>query len=288
MENTPNQPNDTKAVFKKCGTCAQTFAHILNREFGHPRDAHERAVDPLAGGILRHGHQCGMLWGATLAVGAESYQRFEDTDQAKALALIATQHVVDSFLNQTNTVNCRAITGVNMRSFFGMVKFMLQTMIKGMENSLCFNLAEEWAPKAIQAGKEGFADIPVDLPEKPMNCASEVARRMGATDEETVMVAGFAGGLGLSGKGCGALAAAIWMKALEWCKTHPGENPPFFKNPEAEKLIKAFNEVTRSEMECQKITGRNFDTIEEHSDFIKKGGCAELIDILTKEGNTAS
>jgi len=42
-----------------------------------------------------------------------------------------------------------------------------------------------------------------------MSCASEVVRRMGGRDEERVMVSGFAGGLGLSGNGRGALSAAI-------------------------------------------------------------------------------
>ena len=44
------------------------------------------------------------------------------------------------------------------------------------------------------------------LLQEPISCASEVAAKMGASDEEMVMVAGFAGGLGLSGNACGALA----------------------------------------------------------------------------------
>ena len=38
---------------------------------------------------------------------------------------------------------------------------------------------------------------------------------MGGSEEEIAMVAGFAGGLGLSGNGCGALSAAIWKTILE-------------------------------------------------------------------------
>ena len=74
-----------------------------------------------------------------------------------------------------------------------------------------------------------------------------MAKKMGASEEEKVMVAGFAGGLGLSGKGCGALAAAIWMKTLEWCKEHPGKTPPYFNNPSAKKILKAFLEETNGE-----------------------------------------
>jgi len=65
----------TKRVFLKKGTCSRTFYYILNREFGYPMDEEERAIDPLAGGLLQQGYQCGMLWGASMAVGAESLRR---------------------------------------------------------------------------------------------------------------------------------------------------------------------------------------------------------------------
>ena len=67
-------PKDGKKVFRKLGTCSRTFFYILNREFGHPRELEERASDVLAGGIMQKGHQCGMLWGASLAIGAEAYR----------------------------------------------------------------------------------------------------------------------------------------------------------------------------------------------------------------------
>ena len=62
-----------------------------------------------------------------------------------------------------------------------------------------------------------------DLPNVPISCASEVAKRMGASDEEMVMVAGFAGGIGLSGNACGALAAAVWMNTLRLVQKAPLE-----------------------------------------------------------------
>ena len=140
---------NAKEVFRKCGTCSQTFAHLLNREFDHPNVEEERALDPLAGGIANEGHQCGMLWGATLAVGKEAFHRHPDREEAIATTVTATQQVVDSFINRTTTVNCREITGYDLNTVFGMVSFMLKTMASGMNNSLCFNLAEDWAPEAM-------------------------------------------------------------------------------------------------------------------------------------------
>ncbi len=279
MENSLENLQDAKQVFRKCGTCSQTFGHLLNREFGHPKGPEEKALDPLAGGILNRGHQCGMLWGAALAVGAEAYRKHKDIDKAVAVALTATEHIVKSFVDRTSTVNCCEITGYDLSSVFGLVKFGLKTMLVGMNNSPCFNLAEQWAPEAIVSATEGLSEE-IKLTQKPKSCATEVAKRMGASEEEMVMVAGFAGGLGLQGHACGALGTAIWMKTLAWCKEHPGKSPPFFNNPMAKKILKAFNEVTNNEMLCSKITGQSFETVNDHSEFINNGGCEDLIEVL--------
>ena len=278
MSDTVIAKNDTKKVFRKSGTCSRTFFHLLNREFENIKEAEERAADPLAGGIMQKGKQCGMLWGATLAVGAEAYKRSKDRDEAIGLAIKASQHLVASFTKRTNTVNCRDITGCNLDSFYGMTKFMLKTTLKGMDNSTCFNLAEKWAPEAIEAAKKGLANDLKNLPKQTISCASEVVKKLGATDEEMVTVAGFAGGLGLSGNACGALSAAIWTQSLAWSKENPGKSA--YKNKNAKKTLKSFKAETNNEMNCKKICGEHFKTLEEHTDFIKNGGCEKLIDAL--------
>ncbi|MFD0860920.1 C-GCAxxG-C-C family (seleno)protein [Sungkyunkwania multivorans] len=271
--------NDTKKVFKQCGTCSQTFGHLLNREFGYPKEAEVRALDNLAGGIMNTGHQCGMLWGSALAIGAESYRRNNDLDKATAIAVTATQQIIESFYDRSKTISCREITGCDLNSVFGMMKFMLKITLKGMKNSQCFNLAEQWAPEAIETAKDGLTEK-IELNHKPLSCASEVVRKMGGSEEEIAMVAGFAGGLGLSGNACGALSAAIWMKTLAWCREHPGKNPPYFNNPHAKEALKAFEDATDSKFLCTEISGHSFETIDDHSRFIKNGGCSELIEAL--------
>ena len=278
METSKTKSNDAKKVFKELGTCSRTFFYLLNREFENHKETEERAADPLAGGIMQKGKQCGMLWGATLAVGTESYKRCKDRKEGIGLAIKATQHLVESFSKRTHTVNCRDITGCNLDSFYGMTKFMLKTTLKGMDNSTCFNLAEKWAPEAIEAAKKGLAHDLKKLPKQPISCASEVAKKMGATNEEMVTVAGFAGGLGLSGNACGALSAAIWMQSLAWSKENPGKSA--YKNKNAKKTLKTFMAETHEEMNCQKICGEQFNTLEKHTNFIKNGGCKKLIDAL--------
>jgi hypothetical protein len=267
--------NDTRKIFWTKGPCSHALYYILNREFGHLKENEEHASDPLAGGIMQNGHQCGMIWGATLAVGAESFRRNENHDQAIGMAISASQHLAESFSKRAKSLNCRTITNTNLKSSFGLLTYFL----KGGPIS-CTNLAVKWAPEAIKSAKEGLLLAPAYLPEQPLSCASEVARRMGATDEEIVTVAGFAGGIGLSGNGCGALAAAVWIAVLREVRKGKWEytlNDPLTKN-----ILSKFRESTGNEMVCKKITGQRFNSITDHTEFIKKGGCENLITILSK------
>ena len=51
---------------------------------------------------------------------------------------------------------------------------------------------------------------------------------METTDKESIIVAGLAGGIGLSGNGCGALSAAIFIKSLSWHRKNPKKTSFFF------------------------------------------------------------
>jgi hypothetical protein len=281
MNNSKTIPQDTKKIFREKGMCSHTFFYILNREFGYPKENEERASDPFAGGLMK-GHQCGMLWGSALAAGAESFRRHTDRGQAVASAITTTQSIMESFSKRTKCVNCRDVHGCDFSKRTGLAKYMLKIFFGGLENNICFNLAEQWAPEAIQSAREGLSQHQTGLPQLPISCASEVAKKMGASDEEMVTVAGFAGGMGLSGNACGALGAAIWMNTLTWCKKHPGKNPPFFHNPNTKKTLKAFKDATGSEFSCHKICGQRFMTIGEHTEFIKTGGCDTLMNVLAQ------
>jgi hypothetical protein len=264
---------DTKRVFIKLGTCSRTFFFILNREFGHPLENEEHAADPLAGGILQQGYQCGMLWGASLAVGAESFRRYGDRGRATGIAIMATQHIMESFINRAKSADCLDITNCDFSSKFSMAKYIVSGKFLS-----CFKLADKWAPDAIQSATEGLALDQAGLSHQPLSCASEVVRKMGGTDAEMVMVAGFAGGLGLSGNACGALSAAIWMNTL--ARVREKNYKTSFSDPVTGKILKAFFEATDYEMECSKICGQRFKTIDEHTEFIKNGGCEKLIQVL--------
>ncbi len=267
-------PNDGKKVFKEKRTCSRTFFYLLNREFGHLKPLEERASDSLAGGIMQEGHQCGMLWGASLAIGAEAYRTCDNLNQAIEVAVTATQHVMDSFRKREGTIDCRTITDCDFHNKVSFAKYMLSGRYRH-----CFELAQEWAPEAVRTAREGMKSENDGCGDPCLSCASEVARKMGASEEEMTMVAGFAGGLGLSGAGCGALAAAIWLKSLQWCREEEGSS---IKNPYSKNTLDSFNEVTNSEINCERITGRKFKSLADHSEFIRNKGCATLIEDLAK------
>jgi hypothetical protein len=277
---TPVHIADTKDVFKRCGACSHTFFFLLNREFGHMDSNAQNASNPLAGGLMM-GHQCGMLWGSTLAIGAEAFRRYPNRDEAMAKAIHTTQSVMASFTSETGSVDCHDITGADFTKITGMAKYMMKIVFNGgIKNSPCFRLADKWAPEAIQTAKAGFADQPVLAMTKCRSCASEVIAKMGGNDEDVVTVAGLAGGMGLSGHACGALGAAVWMNAKKWCEKHPGEAPALFK-PKKSKLLQAFYQTTNHEILCSRIAGTAFSSMDDHTRFIENGGCNRLIDTLS-------
>lgn len=272
--NSIKNQNDAKKIFKKLGSCSQTFFYIFNREYGHKKRIEEKASDPLAGGIYQQGYQCGMLWGSSLAIGAEAFRRYGDPDKAVGVTIKATQHILESFKKRTKTIECYDITNCDWSSKISMAKYFFTGRFLS-----CFTLAEEWAPEAIDAAEEGLAKEWTDLPQKCISCASEVAKKMGASDEEMITVAGFAGGLGLSGNACGAFSAAIWMKNLDRCRKNEKTS---YKDPESDEKLEKLYLATDYEVKCDKITGKTFANIKNHTEYIKNGGCEKLINTLAQ------
>jgi C_GCAxxG_C_C family probable redox protein len=272
-------PNDAKKVFRQKGACSQTYCYLLNREFGNNNADYEKATDLLAGGLAQTGQQCGMLWGATMALGIEAYKRSSNSNDAIGLTIAASQQVHSSFVQNARSPNCKEITGCDFTSKLDTLKYMFKIIFGGMDNSVCFNLAEKWMPDAIKTANESMLLKPA-YTQPALSCASEVVRKMGGTEKEIVMVSGYAGGLALSGNACGALAAAIWMNMLKWHLENPDKTSKYFNNPEAKKVLKAFYPETGKEILCSKICKRSFASIDEHTDYVMHGGCKKLIDAL--------
>lgn len=265
----------TKRKFIKLGGCSHLQFHILNRQFGQTRVEEELASNLLAGGILQQGYQCGMLWGASMAAGTEAYRRCKDMNKATALTIKATQMLMESFKKRTGFHDCYDIAECDWKKKSSLMKYF----VKG-KFVYCFKLAQKWAPEAVETAFKALDHDQSKLPDKCMSCASELARKMKASEEQMCMLAGFAGGLGLSGNACGALAAAIWLNTISYNRKAEKKNS--MSNHLAEKAQEVFYKSTNYEVLCKDICGKRFETLNEHTDFVSNGGCKDLIDALAK------
>ena len=85
----------TIGAFLNKRACSDTLFHVLNEAFDKPMKHEEQAAMLLAGGILQHGYQCGMLWGSTLAAGAQAHRLHGPGPLAETKAIYAGRRIVD-------------------------------------------------------------------------------------------------------------------------------------------------------------------------------------------------
>jgi len=255
--------------------CSEAMFAIVNNAYGHPLLEEEKASQPLVGGILQHGYQCGMVWGAALGAGAEACRRFGSGCDGVARAMYASQRSTAAFRKLHDTIDCYDITGMNTEtSMWEMTKYFF---LKG-GSVRCFSKIAGTSRAAFPEIEAALSDDGLEAPTQCESCASIVARRMGLSEQHATMAAGLAGGVGLSGGACGALGAAIWAIELKRIQVGGKVN---FRSPEAVALIERFIQASDYEFLCEKIVGRRFESIEDHTQWLAEGGCAEILDVLT-------
>ncbi|MFC2047040.1 C-GCAxxG-C-C family (seleno)protein [Chloroflexota bacterium] len=233
---------------------------------------------PLMGGVMNHGYQCGMVWGATLAAGAQAYRLLGPGPQAEAVAIIAAQRLVESFgARNNNEINCLEITHMNMQGRVQLSK-LLKFLIKGGP-VICLRMIVGYAPEAFSEINNALYETPIEAPSPPVSCSALLAQNMGVSDMHTVMAAGFAGGIGLSGGACGALGAAIWIIGMNGCKEGVSNK---VINSRVSDMIDRFLKSKGAEFrfECSEIVGRKFENIGDHAGYLRDGGCSEIIELL--------
>ena len=264
----------TFATFARYGTCSETLCNVVDRAFGHPLPVEEHASAPLAGGIMAHGYQCGQVWGSALAAGAEAYRVLGPGPRAEAAAVVAARRIVDAFRSLYHSIDCGEITGVDMSggSFTEVLRYFRNNGVR------CFRMATQFAPVAFSQIEVTLAEDLGDPPEPPVSCAAEVARRLGADDLHVVMASGLAGGVGLSGDACGALATALWI--LDMDVRRRGTGKAGWGNPQAAAVIDRFTDWSESRLLCSQIAGRSFPDVADHAEYVRGGGCVELIEML--------
>jgi hypothetical protein len=252
---------------------------VVDGSYGCPMKTEERATAFLAGGIMGNGYQCGLLWGAALAAGAEAYRRFGAGPLAEIEAMLAAERLVDAFVARNQYADCGDITRMVWRTALkgGFSAEAMKYILRGGPIG-CFLMAAHYAPTARKQIEGAMIHHSTALPPTPVSCASALLRKMGTSEMHTVMAAGLAGGIGLSGGGCGALGAAIWV--LEMQTRNDSDSATGFDNPGTEQMIERFLEASDYEFECSAIVGRRFTNVENHASYLHDGGCAQIIDAL--------
>ncbi len=269
----------TVRTFLRLGTCSETLCHVLDRAYDQPLALEERAAQPLAGGLMQ-GYQCGKLWGAALAAGARAYQQLGPGPRAEAAAVEAAQGIIDAFRARNREINCLELTGIDLKTamqmtFLGFLKVLVEGRVVR-----CFTMSASSAHLSYREINAALCDgAAADLPH-PVSCTAALAQKMGASELDTVMAAGLAGGIGLSGGACGVLGAAIWLMALQ-----AGRRGEKFDNGRASEAIDRFVESADYEFECSKIVGRKFAGVADHAAYVRAGGCAKIIEALAARGS---
>ncbi len=245
---------------------------------GEPLETEEHAAAPLSGGLVNRGYQCGMLWGAALAAGAEAYRLYGPGPLAEVRSIVAAQKLVASFRNLAGKIDCREIIGLDMTGKMALLP-LLRMLVTGKPAG-CFFRAGRYAKLAFEVINDTCSGPGMEVPSAPVSCSAGLARRVGASGLHVVMAAGLAGGIGLSGGGCGALGAAIWLAVMK------GRSQGLDDNSIAGltgRLITRFGNVAGADFRCSTVTGRRFDTIAGHAAYLHSGGCEAVIAALADE-----
>lgn len=249
---------------------------VVDDSFDHPLKSEEHATMPLAGGIAGMGYQCGMLWGATLAAGAQAFRTFGPGPQAETAAMLAAQRLVESFRARTNNeINCLEITEINMQGENQALP-ILKFFLKGGPG-ICLSMTAKYAKDTFSGINVTFSKEYIESYPFPVSCAAMLAQKMGESEMHTVMAAGFAGGIGLSGGACGALGAAIWISGMN----NSGEVVGFnYSDSWVGNMIEKYLESADYKFECAEVVGRKFESVDDHADYLRSGGCAGIIEAL--------
>jgi hypothetical protein len=251
---------------------------VVDDSYDQPLNHEEAAVMPLAGGVMGYGYQCGMLWGAALAAGAQAYRLYGTGPQAEIAAVMAAQKLVEAFRKRNKHINCSEITEMKWKELSsGQLGQVLKFFIKGGP-IVCFSMSASYARIAFSEIDSTLSEKPVEATAPPVSCAALLAQKMGVSEMHSVMAAGFAGGIGLSGGACGALGTAIWINAMN--DSQDGVRNFNLEDPKILALIDRYLESADYEFECSKIVGRKFENVADHASYLRDGGCSKIIEAL--------
>jgi len=96
--------------------CAESTVISLQEHFGLEDASGGAAAMALNGGVGYSGGTCGAITGAALVLGRLAAQRIPNRRRAKRVARELTERVLDDFQAAFGALDCRTLTGVDLRA----------------------------------------------------------------------------------------------------------------------------------------------------------------------------
>ncbi len=275
----------------RCVACSEASFTTQMRGFGFEEPAYEQAIHAFSGGFMHQGHVSGLLTGAVFAAGFVAQERFQDHEKRAEATLHVAEQLAKAYPEDSGSINCREITESNLTSWPGRLIY-----VKEGKGRMCGRLHLKWAPKAHQIIDKSLIEYGENEPIEPrVNCSvkamHELELKFGMKEGISTLVAGFAGGVGLCGNLCGALAVGAYTISLiqqfdrkkkKRDSRIRGSIEEVFGTNYKGNLTQFRLDFVRkfgSEL-CSDIVGRHFKDSRDHSEFLKKGGCNNLINFV--------
>lgn len=276
----------------QCVACSEASMTTQMRGFGIAEPAYEQAIHPFSGGFMHLGHACGLLTGAVMTAGFIARSRFNDDEARSGAALHVAIQLAKAHEQLAGSVNCREITGTSLTSLSGRLRYVRQGKARD-----CGRLHLKWAPQAQQV----IDNVMAEFSERGQqvgscaNCSVQTMRELSAPlrikEEDAVLVAGFAGGVGLHGNVCGALAAGVFAMSVASRLSHKQRKRDSRIRGSFEELAgttyRGASSMLRLELvrqlgsdQCVDIVGRKFTDAADHYAFVAQGGCVNVRKII--------
>jgi hypothetical protein len=274
--------------FRRTIACSEVLFTLLNRGANIELQAEEQAAHALCGGVLSQGHACGQLWGAALATAVRAQKSFLAPATSGAATLYVTCRLADEFQPVAGSLDCREIIERSLTTRWAKIKYVFSG-----KPQVCRAIAVKWAPSADELIDKFLGEFDSrTLATAPANCAMRTMCALGF-EKDAVLAAGFAGGVGLKGNVCGALAAGCLALGLRFYRRRHGPRDSALKailqeagigetsTKAATRLFDAF--IGRyGTLLCSKLTRRKFNSVDDHSKFVAEGGCCDLITSISE------
>jgi hypothetical protein len=273
----------------RCVACSEASMTTQMRGFGFEETVYEQAIHAFSGGFMHQGHASGLLTGAVLAAGFVAQKRFKD-DKSKSCAILHTAvELTKEFPGYSGFINCRDITEKDLTKLGGRISYYREGLGK-----MCGRLHLKWAPHAQELIEKSM--IKYEPKSSCSNCAVRTMQELGSSTKlatwEPTLMAGFAGGIGLSGNVCAALASGVYAMTTNYqIGRKKKKRDSQFRGSIEEltgknyrgiltNLLHNFTEYFGSIL-CFDIINQHFKNVEEHASFVDQGGCENVTNFVS-------